>query len=246
LFNRISFLIMKKVLILVLASDFPPYSKMIETSIETWDSVRVDGVETIFYCSEKDNPGKQNTDKVLYFPVGNTLHDMGHKNLAMFEWALENKEFDYVARVNASCYVNKKSLLQYVQDLSNENVFVGTECMSVHGFSYQWGGTQYILSKDVIQKIVDNKDKWNHKYMEDESISLLLRELGVPFSQGYSGAIDDMGDHWRCISYGEGESITFTDFSDLKKLNHHFYRVKIDGRRQVDEILMRELFKVLN
>lgn len=237
---------MKTVLILVLSSDFSPYSKMIETSKNTWDSVEVPGAETIFYCSQKDNPGKQNTDKVLYFNVGNSLFDMGHKNLAMFEWALANKEFDYVARVNASCYVDKKALVQYVQNLPTESVFAGTETKSVHGFNYVWGGCQYIISRDVIQKIVDNKEQWNHKYMEDESISLLLRELSVPFSVGYSGAIDDMEEHWRCITYGNGESISFTDFRDLKKINHHFYRVKVDGRRHMDEFLMKELFKALN
>jgi hypothetical protein len=237
---------MKRVLILVLSSDFDPYSKMIETSMNTWDSIQVSGTETIFYCSQKDNPIKHSTDKVLYFNVGNSLFDMGYKNLAMFEWALQNKEFDYVARVNASCYVNKKSLIEYIQDLPNENVFAGTEALSVHGYNYMWGGTQYLLSKDVIQKIVDNGSKWDHKYMEDESLSLLLREIGVPFSVGYAGAIDDMNGYWRCISYGKGESISFTDFNDLKKLNHHFYRVKIDGRRELDEYLMRELFKVLN
>jgi hypothetical protein len=219
---------------------------MIETSKGTWDSVEVEGTETIFYCSKKDNLGKQNTDKVLYFNVPNDLYSMGHKNLAMFEWALANKEFDYVARVNASCYVNKNALIEYVQGLPDENVFAGTECMSVHGFLYQWGGTQYIMSKDVIKKIVDNKERWDHKYMEDESMSLLLRELSVPFSEGYSGAIDDMEEYWRCITYGNGESISFTDFRDLKKLNHHFYRVKIDGRRHMDQFLMKELFKVLN
>jgi hypothetical protein len=237
---------MKKVLILVLSSDFAPYSKMIETSRNTWDSVNIEGSETIFYCSQKDNPTKQNTSKVLYFNVGNSLWDMGHKNIAMFERALQNKEFDYVARVNASCYVNKKALVGYVQDLPNENVFAGAQAMSVHGYAYMWGGCQYLLSKDVIQKIVDNKEKWNHSQMEDESISLLLRELNVPFSIGYSGAIDDMEECWRCITYGNGESISFTDFRDLKKLNHHFYRVKIDGRRHMDEFLMKELFKVLN
>ncbi len=236
---------MKKVLILVLSSDFYPYDKMIKTSIASWDSIEVEGVETIFYCSQKDNPKRRSTDKVMYFDVDNGLYDMGRKNLAMFEWALANKKFDYVARVNASCYVEKINLIQYVQALPTENVFAGAEADSQNGFKYLWGGANYLISRDVLQKIVDNKTLWNHGYMEDESISLVVSALGIPYSQGYSGAIDKMPEGWRCISYG-GESITFNEFSELKRLNHHFYRVKMDGQREMDKYVMEQLYKALN
>lgn len=233
---------MKTVLILVLSSDFPPYEKMMETSLSTWDSVEVPGTETMFMCGKSKH--KKDTDKVIYLPVDNGLFDMGHKTIAMLEWALANKEFDYIARVNASCYVHKNNLLEYVQNLPDSNVFAGALAESVHGFKYLWGGAQYVISKDVVQKIVDNKLHWQHKYMEDESMSLLVNWLSIPFSEGYSGAIDNMGDHWRCISYG-GQSITFTDFAEMKRLNHHFIRVKQDGKRWVDEFIMKELFRVL-
>lgn len=218
---------------------------MIEVSKQTWDSVEVENVESIFYCSKKDNQQAVNHDNVMYFDVPNGLFDMGHKNLKMYEWALKNKEFDYIARLNASCYCDKRNLIEYVQTLPERNLFAGAEADSVHGYRYLWGGAQYLISRDVLQKIVDAKDLWQHKYMEDEASSLLVAAMGIPFTPGYSGAIDNMGDHWRCISYG-GESITFTDFADLKRLKHHFYRIKMDGKRWMDEFVSRELFKVLN
>lgn len=233
---------MKTVLILVLSSDFEPYSTMIRTSLDTWDSIEVPGVESMFMCGKSKH--KQDTDRIIYLPVENGLMDMGYKTIAMLEWALANKQFDYIARVNASCYVQKENLLKYVQTLPDTDVFAGAVATSVHGFEYMWGGAQYIISKDVISRIVANKQHWQHKYIEDESMSLLANWLSIPYSAGYSGAIDNMGDHWRCISYG-GESITFTEFAELKRLKHHFYRVKQDGKRWVDEFIMKELFKVL-
>jgi len=98
----------KKVLILVISSDFEPYSTMIHTSKSTWDSLQIANCETIFYCSANDNPGATNHDNVMYFDVPNDLYSMGHKNLAMYAWALNNKDFDFVCRVNASHYVDKK------------------------------------------------------------------------------------------------------------------------------------------
>jgi hypothetical protein len=232
---------MKKLLILVLSSDFHPYDKMIQTSLQTWDSIEVEGVETVFYCGQSSKP---NNGKVIYMPVGNSLLDMGTKCLLAYEWALQSKEFDYVARVNASCYVDKNNLVKFIDDLPETNVFAGVETDSQNGFRYQWGGASFIISKDVLQKIVDNKHLWRHQYMEDEASSLLVAELGIPFYEGKSGSIDKMPDGWRCISYG-GESISFTDFNDLKRLNHHFYRVKCDKDRSVDAFVMNELFNVL-
>jgi len=231
---------MKKILILVLSHDQPPYNKMVETAEQTWDSIEVDGTETLYYFD-----GTQpTTGKYLYVDVKSGLLNMGFKTLAALEWAVKNKEFDYIARIHSSIYCNKTALAEHIQNLPETNYFAGAIADSANGFKYLWGGVGFILSRDVVHKIVDNKHQWQHKYMEDESMSLLANWLSIPFSAGYSGAIDNMGDHWRCISYN-GESITFNEFAELKRLGHHFYRVKQDGKRWMDAFIMENLFKVL-
>jgi len=230
-----------KVLILVLSADFHPYDEMIQTSLQTWDSIEVEGIETIFYCGKSK---KKNTDKIIYLPIKDGMFQMGYKALEAFQWVLNNKEFDYIARVNSSTYVDKKALKEYVKDLPDKDLFCGIEADSQNGFRYCWGGTGYIISKDVIEKMVNNKFLWNHRFMEDESISLIAKELNVPFAVGKGGAIDKMENDWRIISYN-GESISFTDFADLKPLKHHFIRVKQEGKRDKDKFVMNELFKVL-
>ncbi len=232
---------MKKVLILVMSFEQPPYDKMFKTATDTWDSKNVEGCETLYYFGKSK---KGNTENIVYLPVDEGLYNMGYKTLAALEYALLNKEFDYIARVHSCIYVNKESLIKYVQTLPEKDLFSGSEATSLHGFQYVWAGTGYIISRDVVKKIVDNKLQWQHKYIEDESMSLLVNWLSIPFTPGYGGAIDNMTDHWRCISYG-GESITFTEWADLKKLNHRFYRVKQDGQRWVDGLIMNELFRVL-
>lgn len=234
---------MKKVLILVLSSDFEPYRTMIQTSKATWDSVSVENCETIFYCSQRDNPGAVNHDNVMYFDVPNDLYSMGRKNLAMFEWALANKEFDYVARINASCYVDKKLLTDHIQSLPYENVFCGVVVNEEPAWCF--GGTQFIVSRDVIQKVVDNKERWQHQHMEDRAFSYLVSDLGIPFMNGIpSCSIDAKTDGWQCISY-INKSKDFTDFADLKELNHVFYRIKQDQKRWMDKLLMEQLKQVL-
>src|SRR6202008_208576 len=101
-------------------------------------------------------PVKENTDKCIYFPVKETLHTMGAKTLLAYEWALMNKQFDYVARVNSSTYVDKKELIKYIQELPYNNVFSGLEVAKSETQEKWMWGPQFILSKDIVELVIAN------------------------------------------------------------------------------------------
>ena len=227
---------MKRVLIMVVSCEARPYGKMIDTSLLTWDSKEIEGVQTIYYCGTST---QLDTDKIKHFPIKDGLYQMGHKGLLAYEWALNTLEFDYVARVNSSCYVSKKKLLDYVQTLPNENIFEGLKIEDKE--DWVWGGGQFIISRDVLQKIVDNKADWRHGEMEDKAMSFLAAKLGIPFKEGNACSINKQEDNWGLLSYGFGESIEFEDFKDVSNSPHYFYRVKQDQRRELDEYIMIKL-----
>lgn len=233
---------MKKVLILVISSQEKPYDSLMETSLKTWDSENITGVETVFYCGE---PVKENTDKVIYFPIKETLHTMGEKTLLAYEWALQNKQFDYIARVNSSTYVDKKELIKYIQTLAENNVFAGLEVLaSEYAEKFMWG-PQFIMSKDIIQLIVDNKIMWDHSIMDDNATSKLLNTFNIPYTVGRMCSLEKKEVGWLCLCYGS-ESMEFNDFNDLQKLDRQFFfRCKQDHDRSQDVYLMNELYKVL-
>lgn len=231
---------MKRVLIMVISSQQPPYDKMADTSQETWDSIEVDGVETVFYFG---GPKKPNTVKRIYFDINESYRAMNPKTVEAFKWALENKNFDYVARINSSTYVNKNALINYVQQLPEKNVFNGlvVDCES----PWVWGAF-FILSKDVVRQYVDNSNYIDYNLMDDLAISKLMNKLGVEPSRGIGCSIDRAGDKWRAICYGT-ESFEFTDFADIVKAKDHWaFRCKQDLNRSQDEFVMRELFKNLH
>lgn len=230
---------MKSVLILAIGCNLSPWDKMFETSSLTWDSIQVDGVNTIFYFG---SPKKENTDKAIYFDIKESYGTMGEKLLQALEWCLKNKSFDYIARVNSSCYVDKTALIQHVQSLPEYNYVAGIEVED--NPKWLWGGGQYIISKDVIEKIVNNRNHWNHSLIEDKGLSDIVTKLGIQFSTGKSCTIDKADNDWRCLCYGS-ESYTFKDFKEIKKGEQHFYRVKQDYDRNIDAYIMNELFKTL-
>ena len=233
---------MKKVLILVISADVHPYEEMINTSLNTWDSIEVPNCETIFYCGQSN---KKDTDKVIYLPIKDGLFQMGYKTILALEWALRNKEFDYIARVNSSCYVRKDLLVEHCQTLEENNVFSGIEVNDGYRPKWMFGGGQFIYSKDVVKKFVTHKSLWNHKEIEDVSISHLANDINIPYHKGKFSSINKRENDWLVISYPNAEkNFTFTNFEDMKKSTDFFFRVKCDGKREIDKIVMENLFNV--
>ena len=233
-----------KLLIAVLSVRTPPYGQMIETSKATWDSIEVPCVETIYYVGSPDTPLE---DRVLGTPVQEAYKTIGYKNLHAWKWMLENRDFDFLARPNASCYVHKARLHDHCKGLTPHNYLAGSVVPgSPERPTWMWGGHQFLMSRDVVQKLVENPQVWNHAEIEDVALSHAATALGIPFTHGdHACAIDKMEDGWRVISTN-GNNFEFTDWADVAKLHEqHFFRVKQDLHRDRDAVVMNELLRNL-
>lgn len=241
---------MKKVLILVLSTDKQWYGRLAATSSATWDSVDVPGVETVFYFAKSDQP---NTDKMLFTYSDDDFWSMGKKTLAAFDYALANRDFDYVFRANASLYVDKLGLLKYVQDKPSNGLALGVLAPGSHNgepFLYLWG-PGYLLSRDIVQLVVNNKEQWDHTVTDDNAISLLLNQLSVPLdNKGSMASIALKGDGYEFVYYenGAGGGAIMKELSELpaRLPNQFAFRVKDDSNRENDVRLMNELHAVFS
>lgn len=237
---------MKRVLILVLSTEKDFYARLAETSRATWDAEEVEGVETIFYFGRS---AKESTDKFFYTDAPDGFFDMGRKTLAAFDYALKHREFDYIFRANASLYVEKDGLFRYVQDKPEKNLALGVvaECGEFEGekFNYLWGPS-YLLSRDVVQKVVENAGKWDHRLMDDNAISRLLTAIGVPLDNRgsmASVALRNNGYEFTYYENGQGGFVSMPDLEGLRRRlpNQWCFRVKDDANRENDIRLMKEL-----
>lgn len=242
---------MKRVLCLVLSTDKEFYGRLAEASRATWDAEDIHGVETIFYFGRSDKP---TTDKYLNTGVDDDYWNMGRKTLAAFEYALKHREFDYVFRANASLYVHKPGLRSYVQDqLQFTNLALGVvaDCGKCgdETFPFLWGPS-YLLSRDVVEKVVANGDLWKHDLTDDLSISYLLRQIGIPLDNRGSMASIALknGGGYYFVYYEAGASggAYMDSLSQLRDRlpNQWCFRVKDDADRNNDTRLMKELKEV--
>lgn len=233
-----------KVLILVLSSCREPWGALMAAQQETWDSVQHPQTQTIYYCARCKN-GPVRPD-VRYSTMDDWLEHVSPRTIEAFGWALES-EWDYLARPNSSCYVHKGNLVRFCETLPATSVLRGG--MTGGENPYLWGGCQYVFSRDVIKRMVETKDRWRNDLMDDQSITMSAKAIGIDLHQGpMACCIDDNGDgSYTCIIYGPGESFVFADFAEIpKRVPEHFYfRVKQDQRRHLDIQMMHQLKKHL-
>lgn len=153
-----------KVLILVHGFKGGPYAEISEFQKQTWDSVEDPNTQTLFYMADFDPPvqteGKNfYVKEVPYTPYG-FIHFMKTLIYSLkFEW-------DFVFKTNSNTYVNKKALVEFLQNLPKEKLVMGHPYWKqfAHEYSkdgdpagigeFMWGDG-YILSRDVAIKLVD-------------------------------------------------------------------------------------------
>lgn len=230
------------VLILVLSARRDPWGAMLDCSLETWDAEDHPQTQTIYYCGKHES-GLLMDGKVFYSPRHDEeLERVAPRTIEAYEKFLD-LDWDFMARTHSSTYVHKRNLVEFCETLHRKNLLCGLLVTGERPFL--WGGGGYIISRDVVEQFVANKDKWNNGIMEDNSLTDLANELGIPMSgKGRMASIDQHPTRYVVTAYGVGGGFTFTDWNDVTKLHPHFYiRVKQDLRRHEDLMIMRQLHK---
>lgn len=227
-----------KVLILILSARRDPWAKMMDVSQATWDSEKHPQTQTLYYCGACR---EQSTEKVFYSRIfTESLEDITHRTLEAFEESLK-LDWDVMARSHSSTYIHKHNLVEFIETLPKENLLAGL--LTTGDKPFLWGGGGYIISRDVIEKIVANKYLWNFGVMEDGSITDIANALSIPFTTGRMASINlSPTGSWSVMPYGIGEGFTFTEWTDIQKMHPHYYvRCKHDPDRSVDLKIFQEL-----
>ncbi len=236
---------MKKVLIYVLSSAVQPYPELAACAWDTWGGAPCEGTDTWIYTSL----GSPIRGQTVMVSDAEGYYNMGRKDISAYEHALKSwHDWDYMARVNVSCYVSKRRLIEHVQSLPETGVFQGVGAPRQDGAGmYLWGGMQFVMSRDVVSALLLNRQLWNHNEMEDMAMSRLAENCGFKLDMnGHGCSVNKQPGHWLVISYGNGAmgGFEFTDFDEFAQKNKsHFIRVKQDGDRSGDMMIMRELHK---
>ena len=111
----------------------------------------------------------------LRLPPNYHLHP--YRSLETIEFALRNYEFDFLLKITSTCYVDIERLLSLVADLPGTGVY-GGEIYRKRKVSFV-SGAATIFSRDVVEKIIENRKKMRLDVHDDVSLGELLARFGI-------------------------------------------------------------------
>lgn len=207
----------KKILISVLSLEQEPYISLEKTIRDTWASKRYPNVDIIYYYGGNDEI-KLVGDK-FYSNTSEGLYNIGYKTLNLFDYLLKNHDFDYIFRTNSSSYVDIEKLLTFIGDKPKEKFYSGV--IGNYNNILFASGSGYFISRDLVELVVEQKDRWDHTLIDDVSLGKLMTENNIKI---YRGERCDISNHLHIIN------------------NHYHYRVKTENNRNNDIKLMTYLY----
>lgn len=178
-----------KILIMVLSFNEPPYSELMMAQQETFDSINVDGVRTIYYHGGYDKENILKEGWVGWEDIGSSWERFAFKctdayyfMAGKFKMALDftkGLDYDFIFRTNSSSYVNKKRLKQFAATLPTEKLYAGKTLVDLNDFSgLAVSGAGIWLSRDTAD-ILRNEIDPAFEMEEDIVIGRILRKHGI-------------------------------------------------------------------
>jgi hypothetical protein len=149
------------------------YKKLYEKQKVTWDSVEVNNVSTLYVIG---NGNKKEISGHFAIDTSEELYDNQTIKLINAFELINNINYNYVFIANASSYVDKKMLYEWMLDKPRKRFYSGVICSN-------WiSGAGFFLSKDVVNLIIDNKDEFGPIRCGDTLIGKFLSEKGIDMS----------------------------------------------------------------
>lgn len=162
---------MKKILILILSCNHPVYKLLANEGInKTWNSIDIDNMPTFFY--EGGYKESYRDKSTIYLTESDDYANITKKTIEAFSYCIDNFDFDYIFRTNSSSYVNKYKLLEWLSDKPLNNFYSGI--IGVHNNIKYASGSGYSISKDLVEKILKNKNLIDINDYDDISVGKFL------------------------------------------------------------------------
>jgi hypothetical protein len=217
-----------KTLVLVLGTRVAPFPMLIRMIKETWASVFVPDVETLFYYG---GPTLERRGDELDVPVADDLAHVGRKTIACFEFVLDHCSFELIFRTNTSTYVDLPNLCTFVGARARRDRFysgaLGTSGVLGRPLPFA-SGSGYFLSRDLVELLVDERARLIEDLVDDVAVAAVLAEFDVA-----------------------PEPAPRQDFDSVRQLKYldasqfHFRCRTQSWRRLEDARIMRELHRIL-
>lgn len=169
----------KKILIMVLSYNHPPFDALMKAQKQTWGLVasQDDDVIVIYYYGGGFGDYRLHGNDLMV-KAKDDYYYMAGKFKKALEFVHENLTgYDIMFRTNSSSYVNIDRLKERVKDMPSEGVYEGWEIETNEGFSMV-SGAGIFMTPDVA-KILEKEIDPEFEKEEDYYIGQILHGHGI-------------------------------------------------------------------
>lgn len=136
------------------------------------------------------------------------LHStIGIRTLSAFEFVLKDSNWEYLWRANVSNYVYTPCLLSMIEDLPKKSLAAGV--INYFGNIPYLSGAGYLLSRDVVERVIENARFWNNIYLDDVALGHLLLDLNITLLPIERLSISDVS---QLDQYSRSELVNYPSF----------------------------------
>ena len=160
----------------------------------------------------------------IYLTIAEGYQNCGYKTIRTFELT-KDLDYDYIFRTNSSSYIDKEFLSEYLRNKPRNKYYSGI-IGDHNGIKYA-PGSGYVLSRDLVNIVLENVAQWDHSYIDDVSLGLVLKSKGHTPTPG-----PRFDNHTKNI---------FQLFFNKIPLNYFHYRLK-SKNRSFDIVQMKKIF----
>lgn len=195
--------------------------------LETWvPEIEYQGHEVVFFEGNSEELKYDEVNRLLSLPVSGDYDYnpcrvdpprslMLERLVQALDWALKNKEFDYIFRTDDGSYINPFLLEEMYSCIE------GFDCIT-NGFL---GGAGMFFSKDLCKKIVEKVTREGlllNSSIEDRAICEVIQSLDAKVKQiGLLCPQYVVGENLFTVHYTNGKRMYFTDYIIKRYFNEN-------------------------
>ena len=183
------------ILVLVLAGDTKLSNRNLKAQQSTWMKSQ-NNLKILTYSGSNflDYDGSH-----LTVISDDGYSELSYKTLKSFEWVDKNIDFNFLFRTNTSSYVDIEKLIKFCKTSNDSYLYRGkkiTNFFNDEEIAYV-SGAEILLSKNAFKLLLEKKDEWDTKLVDDVSIGKIFQDYKVPIKES-SSIIFDNSFFWLC------------------------------------------------
>jgi Galactosyltransferase len=220
-----------KLIILVIASRGEYYDKFIKymwlpiikyIKLHNLDVL----IQFLFNNSPTDDLDIDIQTNILKFGYEECFMNITHKTIDAISICNEKYTYDFIFRTNMSSFLHINNLIKKIEPIPKTEIYSGI-IGKLHNNSF-CSGAGYLISRDVTEYLLSNKDKINHKIIDDVAVGIVLHKY---IKHGPSNYIKERHDidtyNNNTRNADEIYELMKHDLDNLKKIVSNIYHVRL-------------------